>query len=92
MSSPAAWFSISPSRWFSVPLPADAYWYCWGLAFTVLRNSSSVLAGNDGLTTNTFGTEPTSAIGLKSFTGSNPGVLYSDGLIACVLEIVINSV
>ncbi|MNO04272.1 hypothetical protein D3C81_2252530 [compost metagenome] len=71
MRKPPSSSSITPSRWFSVPAPAEAYWYFSGLALTSAMNSFMSRAGNAGFTHSTLGTSPTAAMGAKSFKGSN---------------------
>jgi hypothetical protein len=54
-----------------VPLPDEAMLSLPGFAFAPSTNSFSVLYGDDWDTTRMSGCEDTSAMGSKSFTGSN---------------------
>ena len=50
---PAALPSISPIRWFSVPLPAEAMVYFPGAAFAAAMNSATFFGGKALLATST---------------------------------------
>ena len=49
-------------------------------------SSFTLLAGTEGLTTSTIGTEAASAIGAKSFSMSNGSLAYSAGFMVTWLE------
>ena len=80
--TPAAALNISPSRWFTDPLPADPYdTDCF---FASSASSPIVFTGRLGLTTATNGSVASVATAAKSFSGSNGRFEYSAPLIACV--------
>ena len=60
MSTPAMNLNNSPAMCGEVPMPGEAMLILPGLALAYFMNSGTVLAGNAGLTTITYGftTEP----------------------------------
>jgi hypothetical protein len=65
---PAIDWKSSPTRWFELPVPADAIVSLPGSAFARVTSSPSVF-GPLGCTTRMKGVEATEATGAKSFVG-----------------------
>ncbi len=70
MRVPVSLMNSSPFIWLRPPLPEEPNEYLPGLAFSSLMKDAISVAGNEGLTTSTFGTSARLLIGAKSLTGS----------------------
>ena len=70
MSTPAAWLNTIADVCMTEPVPPDPYLKMPGFAFASAMNSGTLFAGILRLMPITTGATPSSAIGVKSLSGS----------------------